>query len=729
VKETAASRIIAEAAAAGGRSFSEIESKQILEAIGIATATAESARTAEEAAATAARLGFPAVLKVLSPDVTHKSDAGGVALNLRSAAEVKDGFARIRDNLAARAPGARFEGVAVQAMAPAGVELVAGTARDEAFGALVMVGLGGVLVEVLKDTAFGLAPIDAAEARAMMLGLRGAELLKGARGAPGLDLDALAAMLAKLSEFAAATPEIAEMDLNPVVAYPGGLIVLDARIRVAPRPAALASDPRKAARIENLRRAFEAETVAVIGDKRMNAYLWLRALSRFRGKLYSVQIDPNEIADIEAMGVENKKSLAEIPVRIDYAVSAVPRQVAPRILKECVAHGVGAIGFFTSGFSETGEETGIRLERELGEIARDSDIALVGPNCMGLYSAARGLCNFPDEAVGEAGPVSFISQSGTHTINLCLQAAARGVPVGRAASIGNVLVMEAADYIDLFAADPETRIIGMYIEGARDGRRFFESVRRAAARAAVLIWKGGVTEAGARATFSHTAALATPGAVWEAMMRQSGAVGVASLDGMLDAVELLARGRPMRGRGMGLVAITGGQSVVLTDTFAGAGLKVPALSAASYEELGKFFNVVGGSYRNPLDAGGTIAGGLHLPNLERILSILDRDPVIEAIVLEIATGLRGARWVDREEELVMILDRLGEFASRSLKPFAVILHPAHIETAVARAKALARERGLVVFGSFEGAAAAFRAAAECHEARARLSAGSPAAKA
>jgi acetate---CoA ligase (ADP-forming) subunit alpha len=729
VKETAASRIIADAAASGGRALSEIESKQILEALGIPTATTEAARTAEEAAATAARLGFPAVLKVLSPDAVHKSDVGGVALNLGSVAEVKAAFARIRDSLSARAPGARFEGVAVEPMAPAGLELSAGIARDERFGALVMVGFGGVLIEVLKDTALRLAPIDAAEARAMILELRGAELLRGVRGGRPVDLNALAAMVAKLSEFAAATPEVAEMDLNPVVAYPDGLIVLDARIRVTPRPAAPAPDAHKAARLENLRRAFEAETVAVIGDKRMNDYLWLRALNRFRGKLYSVQIDPNEIAGIEAMGVENKKSLSDIPARIDYAISAVPRQVAPRILKDCVAHGVGAIGFFTSGFSETGEETGIRLERELREIARDSDIALVGPNCMGLYSPARGLCNFPDEPVGEAGPVSFISQSGTHTINLCIQAAARGVQVGRAASVGNVIVLTAADYLDLFAADPTTRIIGMYIEGARDGRRFFESVRRVAARIPVLIWKGGVTEAGARATFSHTGALATAGAVWEATMRQSGAVGVASLDEMLDAVELLARGRPVQGRRMGLVAITGGQSVVLTDTFAGAGLEVPALSAASYEELGQFFNIVGGSYRNPLDAGGTIAGGLHLPNLDRILSILDRDPVIDAIVLEIATGLRGARWAERTQELVMILDRLGEFAGRSAKPFAVILHPAHVETVVARAKALARERGLVVFESFERAAAAFRVAAECHEARARLSVRPPTASA
>src|SRR5208337_4790305 len=333
--------------------------------------------------------------------------------------------------------------------------------------------------------------------------------------------------------------------------------------------------------------------------------------------------------------------LAEIGEHIDYAVSAVPRNVAPRIVSDCVAHHVGSISLFTSGFTETGEEIGARLEAELVRIAAASDLALIGPNCMGIYNPALGLCNFPDEKIGEAGDVCFISQSGTHTINFCLQAPPRGIRVNKAASIGNATVLAAADYIDLMAGDPATRVIGMYIEGARDGRRFFQSLRRAASRHPVVIWKGGTTEAGARATFSHTGSLATSTAVWHAVIRQSGAVEVSSLDAMLDAVELLSRGRQVRGSRVGLVAMTGGQSVVLTDTFAAAGLEVPALSPASYEELKGFFNIIGGSYRNPLDAGGTIGMGHNQVNLDRILEILERDSVIDAVVLEVGTGLRA----------------------------------------------------------------------------------------
>ena len=701
--------MLASALAAGRSALSEVESKQILAAAGIPVAMAEAASSADAAAEAAGRIGYPVVLKVLSPDAVHKSEAGGVMLNLASAAAVREAYAQIQRNLAARAPGARFEGVAVQPMAQAGVELIAGIVRDPRFGPTVIAGLGGIFVEVMKDTALRLAPVNRREALAMIAELRGGAILDGARGNPPIDRTAFADLIVKLSEVAAAHPEIAEMDLNPVAAYADGVKVLDARILLTAEGAKAANpDPSHEARVENLRRAFNAKAVAVIGDKRVGGYMWLRAMKRYSGHLYSVQIDPNEIPGIEAMGITNFKSLAEVPETIDYAVSAVPRQVAPRILKDCVANKVRGIGFFTSGFSETTEELGINLENELREIATASDIALVGPNCMGLYNAGTGMCNFPDLNAGQSGDVCFISQSGTHSINFCSQAPLRGIRVNKAASIGNVLMLEAADFIDVMSDDPATRVLGMYVEGVRDGRRFFESLRRAASRHPVVVWKGGMTEAGARATFSHTGSLATPAAMWSSMVRQSGAVSVSGLDAMLDAVELLARGRRVNGKRMGLVAMTGGQSVVITDTFASAGLEIPALSQGSYDELQSFFNTIGGSYRNPLDAGGTIGVGVATSNLSRVLKILDRDPVIDAIVLEIGTGFRAQRWTSHEEELVNLLDKVAEFNNASVKPFVVILHPAHAEVAVARAKQLAREHGLVVFESFERAAAAIR---------------------
>ncbi|WP_333646208.1 acetate--CoA ligase family protein [Candidatus Binatus sp.] len=732
---------IARAAAERRSALSEIESKRILEAIGIATQMPEPARSADEAAAAAERRGFPVVLKVLSPDVTHKSDVGGVALGLASKVEVREAFARIRANLSQKAPDARFEGVAVQAMAAAGPELLAGIVRDPQFGPMVMVGLGGVFVEVLKDTAVRIAPIDKRETRAMLAELRGAALLDGVRGQAAVDRDAIAELLVRISEFAARRTEIREMDLNPIAAYASGLSVLDARILLEHEvkeaahgdlPAAEAA-ALQARRQENLRRALKPRTAIVIGDRASRDFMWLRALDNFKGKRFSVQPDAKDGAAIEALGIKNFRTVSEIGEPIDYAIASVPRKIAPQTLAECAGAAVAGIGFFTAGFSETGDPIGVELEAELKKVASRSDIALVGPNCMGLCNPGLGLLNSGSLLAGEPGDVCFISQSGTHAISFCMQAPGRAIKVSMSASFGNALVLEAADYLDVMASDAATRAVGIYVEGVRDGRRFFESLKRATARVPVLVWKGGVTDSGARATFSHTGSLATPAAVWRAAMRQSGAVEVAGLEPMLDAMELLTRARPVRGRGMALVAMTGGQSVVISDTFASHGLEVPALSEASYAEFKSFFQVIGGSYRNPLDASWTLgprtAGGQD--NVDRVLDILDRDPVIDAIVMEVRPGLGfgGPRRPIDAKDTIPLLDRLARFAQRAHKPFAIAVESQHVvpdrrAAVAADAAALARERGLATFDTFERAAGAFRAAAEYFE-RAGASAKGP----
>ena len=693
--------------------LSEFETKQILEAAGVSTSMPAIASDADAAVKVAAELGYPVVLKVASVDVTHKSELGGVALNLLSEQAVRRAFEEIKANLARGMPKARFGGVTVQKMIASGTEMIAGIIRDRSFGPLVMLGFGGIYAEILKDTALRLVPVDRSQALAMISELKGAALLKGARGQPPANLSALGELVVALSQLAVEQPAMVELDINPVSVSPTGVFALDARAKIqAAKSGAEPAAVDRSRRLENLKRAFNAKAVAVIGDKRANGYLWLRANAHYTGgKLYSVQIDPNEIPAIEKMGVPNYKSLAEIPEPIDYAITAVPRPVAPRILKDCIANNVGGVTFFTSGFSETGEEQGIKLEGEMKSLVAQSDIALIGPNCMGLYNPAIGICNYPEEKTGESGDVCFISQSGTHTINFAMQAAARGIRINKAASIGNAIALDAADYLDLMAGDPATHVIGMYLEGAPRGRLLFDGLKRAAARLPVVVWKGGTTEAGARATFSHTASLATPESVWNSVVRQSGAVEVLNADAMLDAIELFARGRKISGRRVGLVAMTGGQSVVITDAFAKAKLEVPTLSGTSYEELKSFFNIIGGSYRNPLDAGGTIGMDHDQSNLDRILDILQRDPVIDSIVLEISS-LRAPRWASHENEIVALVDKLAAFVDRSSKPFVVILHPAHVEAIVARAKELARAHGLVVFDSFDRAAAAIKVGAD-----------------
>ena len=171
-----------------------------------------------------------------------------------------------------------------------------------------------------------------------------------------------------------------------------------------------------------LSRAFTPQCVAVVGDSGRNDFRWLHAQREFKGKLYSVQVNPESIKGIEALGIENFTSLTEIPGPVDLAIVAVPRNVAPRVLEDCIRKDVAAAHFFTSGFAETGTEEGIRLEHLLAERAEQANFHLIGPNCMGIFSPEIGIRQTVEQYTGFSGPVGFIAQSSTHAITFSLEA-------------------------------------------------------------------------------------------------------------------------------------------------------------------------------------------------------------------------------------------------------------------------------------------------------------------
>lgn len=690
--------------------LTEVEAKAVLGAAGVPVAETRLASSREEAITHAQALGFPSVLKICSPDIVHKSDVGGVRLNLRTPDAVGQAFEEMMKSAKQAQPTATIDGVSVQPMATAGLEVIIGVTSDPQFGPVVMFGLGGVSVEILQDVAFRLAPLSPHDAHAMIREIKGFALLSGYRGQPAVDLAALERLLLQVSTLVETQPDIKELDLNPIFAYPNGCLAVDARIILHETHPLTTVRPLSAATRAALDRAFNPRAVAVIGDKRAMNYMWLRSQSTFQRKVYSVQIDERELPGIAALGVPNYRSLAEIPDEIDYVMTAVPRQIAPRLVADCAAKKVAGVMFFTSGFSEIGDDEGKRLEQTMVDTARAANMALIGPNCMGLYHPRIGLRNYAELPAGEAGTVGFIGQSGTHSITFSLAAPHHGVKISKAVSFGNAAVLDASDYLDYLAADPETQIIGMYLEGVREGRRFFSLLREVTVKKPVVIWKGGKSEAGKRAISSHTGSLAVPAAVWDAMVRQAGAISAETFDETLDVIKLLQFAKPTTKTGVGLIAMTGGPSVVITDAFEHAGLTVPLLSDASYQELSSFFTVIGGSFRNPLDSGHTIGMGQTSENLERLLSILDRDPNIDAIVMDTGAGLVAGQWQARPQTLEALLATLTDFSTRSTKPFFVVLQPFALEAALLQVREQFHARGIATFATHQRAARALRLA-------------------
>lgn len=224
---------IASARAENRTLLSEVEAKAALGDAGVPVTATTLAQTREEAAAQAEAIGYPVALKVVSPNVAHKSDVGGVVLGLEGHEEVAEAYDEIISSVQAAQPSATIEGVSVQEMASPGVEVIVGVTTDPQFGPVMMFGLGGIMVEVLGDVAFRLAPLGEGDARDMINEIQGRQVLDGVRGQPPVDVGAIESMLDRVSVFAAEHPEVAELDLNPVIASPEGAIAVDARIVLA----------------------------------------------------------------------------------------------------------------------------------------------------------------------------------------------------------------------------------------------------------------------------------------------------------------------------------------------------------------------------------------------------------------------------------------------------------------------------------------------------------------
>lgn len=381
-----------------------------------------------------------------------------------------------------------------------------------------------------------------------------------------------------------------------------------------------------------LKRAFNPECVAVVGDSKRTNFEWLRGQMDFTGKLYSVHVNPETAKEIESMGIKNYPTLMDIPEPVDLAIIAVNRNIANNALEDCIQKDVAAAHFFTSGFSETHTEEGKALELKLAKRAEEADFHLIGPNCMGIFNPKLGIKQTPDQYSGIPGPVGFVAQSGAISVMFSLEAHFQGLDICKSVSSGNSIAVDSTDFLEYLGSDPDVKVIGMYLEGIRDGRKFFKTLKQIAKKKPVVIWKGGRSEDGDRAIASHTGAMAISHLVWDEMMKQCGAIAVTSIEQLIDTLKALFYLPPVLGDRVAVAGGSGGQSVAITDALADVGLRVPPLSRKSYDELATFFNVVGGSYRNPIDTAGPVRR-----DMRRVMDIVGKDENIDNIVLICST--------------------------------------------------------------------------------------------
>ncbi|MBA7651708.1 Peptidyl-lysine N-acetyltransferase Pat [subsurface metagenome] len=299
----------------------------------------------------------------------------------------------------------------------------------------------------------------------------------------------------------------------------------------------------------------------------------------FKGKIYPVNPRYSEI-----LGIKTYPSLKEIPGSVDYVISAVPASAVLNMLEDCSQKGVKAVHLFTGRFSETGRQEAAELEQEILKQARKSGIRLIGPNCMGVYYPREGL-SFGYDFPKEPGSVGLASQTGGGAAIFAQLAWLRGIRFSKVISYGNALDFNECDFLDYFSQDPETKLILMYVEGVKNGKRFFDSLRQAASTKPVIILKGGRGKSGARAIASHTASLAGSMKIWETMVTQAGAIIAENFDEMADLAVSFDFLPPIGGLRVGIAGGGGGPSVLAADECEEAGLDVIPLPMEMREEL------------------------------------------------------------------------------------------------------------------------------------------------
>ena len=290
--------------------------------------------------------------------------------------------------------------------------------------------------------------------------------------------------------------------------------------------------------MHDLERLFNPRSIAVVGSKKIDNHTWLRTILPFQGPKYNVNVDTSEWESAEELGFSSYKSVTELPGEIDYVIVSVPAKVVPLVLKDCIEKGVYAVHLYTAGYGETGTELGSQLEEELETLAKNSGIKLVGPNCIGLFNPNIGVGMNLGGYQSSSGRFGFISHSGSQSSGVTRTAWAQGLIASKVISMGNGLILDTPDYLDYFSQDENTSVIGMYVEGVRNGKKFFNALKEVCKKKPVLVWKVGETEEAGAVVEGHSTSKATRPEVWDAMLRQCGAIKVDNMESLLETTKL-----------------------------------------------------------------------------------------------------------------------------------------------------------------------------------------------
>lgn len=623
--------------------ITEESAKQILEQYGIKVPDYALVTSSGAAEDNARKIGFPIVVKIVSEDILHKTDVGGVKVGLNSEKEVKAAFDDMYFRLKEKY---NVKGVLLEKMVPQGVELIIGLQNDLQFGPCIMVGLGGIYTEIFKDVSFRVLPISKDDAYEMLESLKGKAILKGFRGSKPINLDMLTTAITRIASLGTdLAGKYESIDFNPVLVYPDSYYVVDAKIILKEN----SSDnviSKAAPDSSYMDQFFNARSVALIGaspeaGKIGNSVLESLAKHEYKGKVYPV----NAKGYPEIMGLKAYKSLSDIMDPVDVVIVTVDLKFVPELLKECGKKNIHNMVVISGGGKELGGERA-QIEKQVQDLSKELKIRIIGPNCIGIFNGENRLdCAFQGHARmlrPKKGNVAFLSQSGT--VGIAFMETSDSFGLSKMISYGNRSDVDEADMIQYLAEDPKTDVIGLYVEGLGDGRKFLNTARSAIRKYGkpIVVFKNGRSTRGAKQAASHTGSLGGSYAVISGALAQAGIVSVDSYEQLTSSLKALTWQPLPKGNRVAMVTNGAGPIIAAIDNFERLELQLAQLSDSTMKAFKDYYPatyVIG----NPCDVTGSASASdyefainafMNDPNVDIVMPwfVFQDDPLEEKII-------------------------------------------------------------------------------------------------
>jgi len=618
---------IKEALSQGRRTLTEYEAKQFLAGFDLPVCKEILVSAVDDAVSAAGEIGFPVVLKASGQGFSHKTDTGGVALDLAGPDDVRREGKRLLELEGS-------EALLVQEMVKGERELVCGLIRDDQYGPCVMFGLGGVMTEIFSDVVFRVAPITDFDAFQMIGMIRHKRVLEAFRGRAAVDTGKLGRILMTLGRIGIEYDQIESIDINPIkVRDDGTPVAVDALIGLTTAPVAHVDEHEAVSKKYSLNTFFEPNSVVVVGasgidGKAGNTVVKNILANGYKGKIHLVNPKGGEI-----LGLPVTKTVSDLPDGIDLAIVMTPADVTVRVASECTSKGIRYFVLAAGGFSEV-DESGEELQKKLADIFSQTGARAIGPNTAGHTSTPHNFTSgfFPLGKIPQ-GDISYITQTGnfaTHTMRYITTVENYGV--ARVIGLGNKIDIDEAEALDYMGKDPETKAVFLYLENIKHPRRFIEIAREVTRSKPVFMLKGGSSLEGSQAAMTHTAAMASDERITDGAIEQSGITRIFDYSHLVLAAKALAVMPLPKGNRVSFLAPSGAMLVVLSDICSQRlGLEVPGLEEKTRQRLQE----ISPPYikmRNPVDIWPSVLlHGIEFSYREAIEALMN-DSNVDAVV-------------------------------------------------------------------------------------------------